>query len=190
MTARLARPLALLVILAAALAVSACGNKIDIRTQGDVEGLYIDVGPLVYQVQISRQINPDDVEDQAYLKGLPAGTPELASDETWFGVFMRVANQSDETARAADRYRIIDTRETEYEAIELDSEVNPFAYVARDLPPNDILPTSGSPAASGPVQGALVLFRLKFDALQNRPIELKIESSAAPGQEGTIDLDV
>jgi hypothetical protein len=190
MTARLARPLALLLVLAGALAISACGNKEEIRTVGDVEGLYIDVGPLLYQVQVSRQLNPNDVEDRAYLKGLPPGTPELASDETWFGVFMRVSNETEETARAADRYRIVDTRETEYEAIEIDSEVNPFAYVARDLPPRDILPTPGSPAASGPVQGALVLFRLKFDALQNRPIELKINSSAAPGQEGTIDLDV
>jgi hypothetical protein len=190
MTARLARPLALLLALAAGLALSACGNKLEVRTQGEVEGLYIDVGPLLYQVQISRQLNPYDVEDQAYLKGLPPGTTPPAADETWFAVFIRVSNQTEDTRPAADKFVIVDTQEIEYERIEVDPAANPFAYRVREIGPKGVLPTADSPAASGPVQGALLLYKLKFDALQNRPIELKISNSAAPGQEGTVDLDV
>ena len=31
---------------------------------------YLDVGPLIYEVQLSRELNPYDVEDSAYLQGL------------------------------------------------------------------------------------------------------------------------
>ena len=41
--------------------------------QAETEGIYLDVGDLKYQVQISRELNPADIEDRDYLKGLPAG---------------------------------------------------------------------------------------------------------------------
>ena len=51
-------------VLGAALALAGCGDKLETRTVGETEGLYIDVGDLKYQVQISRIINPYDVEDR------------------------------------------------------------------------------------------------------------------------------
>ena len=62
-------PLALLAV-AAVLVLAACGNKPKISTVGDTEGTYLNVGPLTYQVQISRQLNPNDIEDQTYLQGI------------------------------------------------------------------------------------------------------------------------
>ena len=69
----------LLVISAAllcALAAAGCGNKQETVTLGETEGIYLDIDELKYQVQISRYMNPDDVEDQAYLTGLTGGSTD------------------------------------------------------------------------------------------------------------------
>ena len=52
----------------------ACGNRHEVITDAETEGPYLNLGPLKYQVQISRQLNPDDLEDRVYLRGLPADT--------------------------------------------------------------------------------------------------------------------
>ena len=59
--------------LALAVGLGACGQEADPST-ADNEGVYIDAGPITYQVQISRELNPYKVEDRQYLAGLPAGT--------------------------------------------------------------------------------------------------------------------
>ena len=75
-------------------------------TFGDTEGVYVDVGPITYQVQISRQLNPSDVEDRDYLQGLHGRRG--AADEVWFGVWMRVQNRSEHGA-GNDDFEITDT---------------------------------------------------------------------------------
>src|SRR4051794_18402570 len=92
-------PILVAAVLAAAL-LAGCGNKEDVTTKADNEGIFIDVGPLSYQVQISRQLNPRDPEDRTYLQGIPADQVALKPDETWFAVFMRVENNSDKAAQA------------------------------------------------------------------------------------------
>ena len=52
--------------------------------------MYSEVGGLKYQVQISRELNPTDSEDRAYLVGLAPTARDLKPDETWFAVFLRV----------------------------------------------------------------------------------------------------
>ena len=116
----------MVLVLAAALALVGCGNKVEIRTVGETEGLYIDVGDLMYQVQISRIINPYDVEDRNYLRGLPAGTLPPKADEAWFGVWLRVQNTTARRRRsttAAD-FEIVDTQENPYEPIDFGFEDN------------------------------------------------------------------
>ena len=75
----------------AALALGACGNKEERTLHGTTEGIYIDVGDLKYQVQISRLLNPNDREDSGYLVDLPADQ-QLGPKDNWFAVFMRVEN--------------------------------------------------------------------------------------------------
>jgi len=53
-----------------------------------------------------------------------------------------------------------------------------------------VLPTPDSAAASGPIQGSLILFRLKTDSLQNRPLRFEIEQGGADTPTGEIDLDL
>ena len=38
--------------------------------------MYVDAGPITYQLQISRQLNQYATEDSQYLAGLPAGPGE------------------------------------------------------------------------------------------------------------------
>ena len=136
--------------LGAVLALAGCGNKIETRTLGETEGLYIDVGDLTYQVQISRIINPYDLEDRNYLRGLPPGTLPPKADEAWFGVWLRVQNNSsDKTFETAQDFEIVDTQENTFEPIDFGFEDNVFAYSARPLGPNAILPNCRSPPARG-----------------------------------------
>jgi hypothetical protein len=187
------RPLRVLLLLALAaapiLALAGCGNKVEIRTEAKTEGVYIDVGELKYQVQLSRILNPNDVEDRSYLQGLPAGTVPPQSDEAWFGVWMRVQNTtSEKTLTAADQFEIVDTQEHRFTPVTLEN--NPFAYQAQPLAPKTIVPTANSPAGEGVIQGSLILFKLTTEALANRPLEFKIQSPALPDDVGIVDLDV
>ena len=103
------RRLLMVLALGAALALAGCGNKVETRTLAETEGLYLDVGDLKYQVQISRIINQYDIEDRSYLRGLPSGTLPPKADEAWFGVWLRVQNTtSDNDVR--DRRGLRDRR--------------------------------------------------------------------------------
>ncbi len=189
MSLRRLRVLLLLALGAASLlALAGCGNKLETRTIGQTEGLYIDVGELKYQVQLSRILNPNDEEDRAYLAGLPAGTAQPKSDEAWFGVWMRVQNTtSKQTLTAADQFEIVDTQEHRFTPVTLS---NPFAYQAQSLSPKTIVPSSNSPAGEGVIQGSLILFKVTTEALANRPLEFRIQSPALRDDVGVVDLDV
>jgi hypothetical protein len=181
------RKLVLLVFVAAF--VAGCGNKTAITTEAETEGVYVDVGGLTYQVQMSRYLNPGDVEDKQYLTGLPEGvSPELPGDEIWFGVWMRVKNYSGGPLTPTNTFTIVDTEENEFRPVGLDVESNPFVYEPIELQHSQVLPTPDSAAASGPIQGSLILFRLKTDSLQNRPLKLEIEQGGS--ETGEIDLDL
>src|SRR5438105_9702897 len=93
--------------LLAALAVGACGSshsKVSTGTYAGESGAnapYLDVGPLTYEVQLSRELNPVDSEDASYLLGLTPAQLALSPSEEWFAVFMQVYNHNDASARAA-----------------------------------------------------------------------------------------
>src|SRR6478609_9758925 len=121
-----------LVLLAfVAVAVAGCGGyKTAVTTIAETEGVYVDVAGLTYQIQLSRFLNPGDVEDKQYLYGLPAGVPkQLPGDEIWFGVWMRVKNYSEQALTPTDDFKIVDTEGNEFEPIPLAVPANPFAYV-------------------------------------------------------------
>jgi len=189
---RLRRPLAVLVALLVSGGLAACGNHHDkdAKIQHiEGEGFYLSLGDLKYQVQGSRQLNPDDIQDRALLAGVPADERKLEPDEVWFGVFMQVENESDEPLRPASDIEIIDTQEDVFRPIEPDQS-NPFAYRPEDpIAPGDIAPVADTAAFNTANQGSLLLFKLTLDAIDNRPLELKLESSTND-QTGIIDLDV
>jgi hypothetical protein len=175
-------------LLACALLATGCGNRHETVTVGETEGIYIDIDELKYQVQISRYMNSNDVEDRAYMVGLPEGTAEPAADETWFGVFLRVQNQTDHAIAPANDFQIVDTQENVYRPVPLDTEVNPFAYRPDPIGPKSLIPQPDSVASEGTVQGSLLLFKVKTESLQNRPLEFRMRRGS--GQVGIVDLDI
>ena len=185
MAAARARPL-LCALLAAFLLVTlgACGRE-EHRTHAESEGLYLDVGRLQYQVQLSRQLNPRDTEDRAYFVGV-ANPEDLANDETWFAVFIKVWNPTGRSVLSAGRFEIEDTTGKHYEPVEVGAQ-NVFAYRPADIPPRGTNPAEDSVANQGFVGGSMLLFRVTLESLANRPLEFKISS---PHGDAVVDLDV
>lgn len=172
----------------AALAAAGCGGHTGQRVSAETEGLYLDVGEMTYQVQISRYMNPADQEDRAYFAGLPEGGEQLPGDEAWFGIFLRVQNEDTQAHRAAGNIVIEDTVGNKYRPVGLGDE-NLFAYRAEMVLPESVYPAPDTTAATGPVgNGLLLLFRLKIESLQNRPLIMRISEGA--GQPSEVKLDV
>lgn len=184
------RLLSSLAVVVVALGATACGEETENYGGQEVtEGLYFDVGELNYQVQISRQLNPADVEDRDYLVGLDPVTSELDPDETWFGIFVRAQNFTDEPQVAVRDFVLEDTQGNEYRPVPVGEE-NVFAYRPTDVPAKGVLPRPSSAAAEGTIQGAMLLFRLPIENLQNRPLVLRMVNPLNTQQEALAELDV
>ena len=174
-----------------AVVATGCGEKEgDEALIAETEGIYLDVNGLKYQIEMSRYMNPNDIEDSQYLIGLPESSPPPTDDEIYFGVWMRVENVSeDETLPAASVWEIHDTQDNVYRPIAIDTEINPFAFEAVDVPPMTVIPLASSAAGQGPIQGSLLLFKITNESFQNRPLELRF-SNGGGSEEGVYDLDV
>jgi hypothetical protein len=173
----------------AALALSACGHEK--VTVAETEGVYLDLGELKYQVQISRWLNPTDPQDFEFFRGLPPGmSPNLPADEIWFGVFMRVENTTDVPHPMADQFEIVDTTDAKYQPVQLDQKTNPLVYrPGFNLPAVSVFPIRDTLGDQSFAQGGLLLFKLKTSVNQNRPLVLHISNTAGSYQ-GEVDLDV
>lgn len=184
------RSLLLAALVLLALPLAACASKQAVVTRGDTEGAYVDVGRLDYQVQISRQLNPNDPEDRAYLVDVPVTQRRLAPDQAWFAVFMDVWNEGKRPAPAASDFQITDTQDTVYRPIGFGPS-NVFAYRPATVAPGAQIPAIGTAARSNPsVNGALVLFKVKIDSFSNRPLVLTIRSPGLAPAQAEVDLDV
>ena len=101
-------------------------------------------------------------------------------DEVWFGIFMRVQNESkSETFRTADTFEMEDTAGLTFEPLNLDVKSNVFAYEPVPLRPGGVIPALTSPSWDNSIQGSLLLYKVKVQSLYNRPVELHISNSAS-----------
>jgi hypothetical protein len=167
-------------VLALTLGVSACGieNRQEHPTYADVNQLYVAAGPLTYQVQVTRELNPYSTEDLGYLAGV-SGAQSLPSNDLWFGVFLWAKNQTNRYQTTSDTFEIVDSSGTAYHPVALNSSVNPYAWTSMRLAPDGTEPVPDSTAFYGPTQGGLLLFKLSNAIYNNRPLMLDI---FAPGQ--------
>lgn len=178
-----------MLIAAAALGLGACDAEENPK-HAETEGVQVLAGGLKYQVQISRLVNPDDVEDRAFLTGfVDPQEAKLEAGQEWFAVFVRVKNFAKKGAPrpATDKFVIEDTTGAEFEPVQLDSRVNPLAYSPRQLGPEELIPAPNSIASTTTTQGSLLLFKMPRQSLENRPLELKI---TALTDEAAVNLDV
>ena len=158
--------------------------------EAETEGIYLDVGPLKYQVQLSRQLNPAAIpEDRTFVQDIAPADARLGPDELWFAVFVRVENGTDQPQVPTSFFLISDTEGTEYRPVDL-GEGNPFRFDTAPIRPGGVAPNPDAVAGQlGSLGGMELLFKLKRETLDNRPLVLTIKS-LAPEAEATDVLDV
>jgi hypothetical protein len=171
----------ILVLLAAAVTVGACGGEEEKKT-GLIEGEPVELGELRWNVLFSRFLNPNDAEDRAYL----LDQPPPPRDASYLGVFVEVENEDDEGGHELPAELVVeDTVGNEYKSLESES---PYALRAGStVAAGDEVPALDSTPQVGPIQGAMILFLIPDEAFENRPLELTI-----PGDDGpaTVELDL
>jgi hypothetical protein len=176
--------LALAFVLALTLAllgVTGCGEDLSEEAE---EGVPIKLGELEINVQETRFLNPAQPDDSEYLAGQQLPPPRTQS---YLGVFLTIHNDGDETVKLPTytETSVVDTTGAAYQAIPSNT---PFAApLGTDLAGGAEIPAPDSAAASGPVQGGIVLFLVDEGVTENRPLELEIEYE---GETGVITLDI
>ncbi|MGA2452344.1 MAG: hypothetical protein ABSG93_02400 [Solirubrobacteraceae bacterium] len=195
MSSRLRKLPLILAAILAVLALSACGDSHTRITTGTYAGEsganapYLNVGPLIYEVQLSRELNPANSEDASYLQGLTPAERKLEPGQEWFAVFMQVYNNTNNEHPAATSLTISDTQENVYTPI-APAESNLFAYRAGMVPPKNQIPLPGTVADDDPAEGLVLLYKIEIVSLDNRPLELKILDPENPSESASAELDV
>ncbi len=185
MKKRIVRLTVLLAVGLLAVGVGGCGfehrtDQTDVSADELAAGgePYFWVGPVTYQVQLSRQLNPFDPIDVEYLAGVPRAQ-NLSAQQFWFGVFMWAKNQSGHPATTADTFKIVDSSGQVFTPTQLNANLNPYAWTATRLANNGIEPLAGSTASNGAAGGGLILFKLNQSVYSNRPLTLVIDGPGA-----------
>ncbi len=195
MNARRRLPLAILLVLLAALALSACGDSHTPLTHedntgaGGVNSNYITLDNVKYQVQISRELNPYKVEDMGYLAGIPASQQQPPPGYVWFAVFLLALNPGHNPEPVVSSFTLSDTEDNVYTPLKLPAE-NMYAYRPTTLAPGQQIPIVDSAAYYSPTQASLLLFKIPTSAYDNRPLTLTLTDPADPTKTATVTLDV
>ena len=190
MTPRRPKAALLAAFLAALVALTGCENTRE--KDAGREGLPEEIGHLEYNVYITRELNPQDVEDRGYYQG-----PEAPPGFALYGVFLQTCNPNEDVNAphwlAASRFEVEDTQGNKFTPEPMKQD-NIWAYRARPLKQNACIPKEGTLASVGPTNGSLLVFKIPLQSLENRPLNLLITSPPlGPEQEretGRIELDV
>jgi hypothetical protein len=171
-----------LVALLVAVPLAGCGEEEGDEAFEAVEGEPLHLGELIYNVAITRFLNPNETSDREYLVGQPPEPP----DQSYLGVFLLITNDSDDEAfQIADEFAVTDASGRHYEPLESES---PFALEpGATVEPDGALPVPDTTAAAGPIQGAMLLFLVDDDVSEERPLELEISD---PQASGVVELDI
>lgn len=162
------------------LVVAGCGGS----NAEPEEGQFVEVGPTLYQVQLTRLVNPEQRFDKQLLKGQVPAPPS----EQYLAVFLRIENKGSKPYLPPRDMKVIDTVGNQY--LPLDTTQSGFGLdFFQPLQPGEHAPLPGSPASEGPNHAAMVLFRVKGEsATDNLPLVLQIPSGGKTPVE--IKLDV
>ena len=175
-------------VLGVAVGLAACGQTAH-PTSALNNGVYVDAGPITYQLEVSRELNQYSTEDSQYLAGVPATARTLRPNQLWYGVFLWALNQNKFSARTSGNFVIQDSEGRRYYPLVLSHTLNPYTWTAQTLAYNAIEPSPDTTASLGPTQGGLLLFKLNTSVYDNRPLTLEI---LGPTRRvwGTISLDL
>jgi len=185
------RRLSVFALVAAALTLAACGNKTNSVHSAETEGIYLNVGKLKYQVEITRQLNPAAIpEDRTFVEGVAGNQAKLAPNQLWFAVFVRIENPTNQRQVPATGYTIVDSEGNVFRPVSINSKLNPFALSNAPIPPKGTDPNPDSvPGQVDSIGGLELLFKLNYPNLDNRPLTFKIQSYFPDDQaEGSLDV--
>lgn len=175
---------------ASTIAISACGAGEHARTTDNLGPGYVQLGALNYQVQISRELNPfDSQEDSGYLKGYSKAELALPKTDEFFGVSLQVYNWSSGAHTPTADFYISDTLGDHFTPL-INPTPNPYSYVPASIPAGGQLPNNSSAAFAGWTQGEFLVFKIPYADLVNRPFILHILGGAAGAKQSRIELDV
>jgi hypothetical protein len=166
----------------AAVGAWGCGSDEE-KTSGE-EGEFIHVGDALYQVQLTRLLNPRQRPDDSLLRG----QVPLTADEQYLAVFLKIKNDGDRGYSPPRDMRVVDTEGNEY--LPLDATQSGFGLdFGEQIPPGEEVPQPNSPAAQGPNAAALVLFKVKSEsATDNLPLELEVPTGGESSSRITLDV--
>src|SRR5205807_7470200 len=114
---------------ALALGLAACGKE-NVPSTLENDGVYVNAGPVTYQLQVSRALNAYDSEDSQYLKGLPAGATSLSASQQWYGVFLWAKNQTKQSQVSTGNFDIVDTEGNHYYPLPIKPALNGYAWTS------------------------------------------------------------
>jgi hypothetical protein len=175
---------------AAALAISACGAGEHATYADNLGPGYVQVGQLNYQIQVSRELNPwDTQEDKWYLQGFSRSELKLPATDEFFGVSMQVFNWTSRAATPTDRFFISDTLGDKFVPM-TNPNPNPYTYMPQSIPAGGQYPSITSNAYATWSGGEFLIFKIPYADLPNRPFVLHIVNDKDPSKQSQIELDV
>jgi hypothetical protein len=175
---------------ASAIAISACGAGEHATYADNLGPGYVQVGQLNYQVQVSRELNPwDKNEDAWYLTGFSPSQLALPTSELFFGVSLQVFNWTKHPSTPTSDFYITDTVGERFTPM-VNANPNPYSYVAASIPSGGRLPNVSSNAFSGWTQGEFIVFKIPYASIVSRPFILHIVNQAQPVRQSQIELDI
>ena len=180
---------ALASVAALAVGLSACGRVNNPSTEEN-DGVYVTAGPITYQLQVSRALNPYATLDSQYIKGLPLVDRSITASQLWYGVFLWAKNQTKVAASTDNTFDIVDTEGHHYYPLPVSPSLNGYAWTRQALAPGAIEPGPNTQASFGPTQGGLLLFKLNQTVYDNRPLTLEIRGGPLHKIWSTISLDL
>ncbi|HYF28197.1 MAG TPA: hypothetical protein VD931_20805 [Baekduia sp.] len=148
--------------------------------RGADPGSQVRVGPLRYDVVLARALNPAIRPDRAWV-----GRHRPAPGHVLLGVLLRACNPDDEPHRATEELTVVAAfgRRVTPEPLPASTAV---AYDGGRVPADRCVPREGS-VAEATAGGALVLFEVREDLLQERPLALEIRDA---GEVRRLQLDL
>ncbi len=157
------------------------GEGVD-RDEAQAEERPVVVDGLRYDPLIARRLNPYVRPDSEILSGR-----QPSKGKSWFGVFLRVCNDSEQTRTPSGRLALVDAFGVRLGPSDALPASNPFVYSPRPLDPGDCLPAQGS-VAERASDGALVLFEVPTDFLRNRPVAVEVAGESGRRERSILDL--
>jgi hypothetical protein len=170
--------------------VGGCGSSGDGATGATTssrtdESQTVRAGGFDWTVALFRELNPHVAPDQEI-----AGAYRPAAGHALWAAFLTVCSARTEAIRPPAGFRLVDAFGQVFRPVRLEA-TNAFAYAPRTLGPNDCIPAVGS-VAERVTDGVALVFDLPLDAVEDRPLFLRLPRATASGdgRPARIRLDV